>query len=823
MQYPVRFALALATLAALFAPAAHAAVTYCVGTPAELQAALDDAETDGDDSRIDVRAGSYALGSDLRYEPVGEHFLPAGALQIEGGYGPGCAARVDDASATVLHGDGSTALRIYTESSSLMLKTLSFDGASIVAADSVFAEGCFSSHLEFELRRIRVDGGMLAIDGAKCHDTVVRDSLLVNGHSNDGSIPSDASLYAYLVEEDGFGTSSALTLINTTIAEGRAYFDSCCDYRGIAYLYNSVFRASGDEIIARGTNVYARFNRYDGIDFSATSELPAGSLLAGSSDNTTANPDLDAGYRPNPDSPMVNSGTSGVPEGLLSYDVYGGPRVIGPAVDRGALESPVDGSSVYVVTNANASGAGSLAAALDLANDDSGFNRIEFDIPGSCPRRITLAGTLHVRESVEIDATTQPGSAVNTEGLFWNAVPCVILDGAGVVGTGILTDPGLGAGRLVVSGLAFERFATALLLTFGDDDLVYGSQFGGRIGDAGPLLRGNDNAITVAAPATAIVGGSDDALANLVGGSSGAGIVVTGNSDGNQIVNNRIGVDKDVVHDLPNQDGVRVFTTGNHIAGNRISANARDGIVLSGDRAHDNTIRDNTIGGNFADGFLALDGNGRMGVMVDDGAYGNAIGPGNLIARNGDSGVRVTSAAMGRNRIVGNDVGRNGAPGIDLGANGVDDNDFDPLICNVTTGCAGNRGQNYPRFDFAYLFDAGATIYLYVSGRLTTTYSTAPYRIDVYASDDCDVSGHGQGERWLGSRSLVVAMEGICADNNCTATFGFPLDVTGAAIGDAVSATATSPSGDTSEFSECISVEDGQVATDRIFADDFES
>jgi hypothetical protein len=50
-------AIAVALLAlCLFSPGAFATQTCCVGTLAEFQNALDQAEIDNDDSRIDVRA-----------------------------------------------------------------------------------------------------------------------------------------------------------------------------------------------------------------------------------------------------------------------------------------------------------------------------------------------------------------------------------------------------------------------------------------------------------------------------------------------------------------------------------------------------------------------------------------------------------------------------------------------------------------------------------------------------------------------------------------------------------------------------------------------
>jgi len=94
--------------------------------------------------------------------------------------------------------------------------------------------------------------------------------------------------------------------------------------------------------------------------------------------------------------------------------------------------------------------------------------------------------------------------------------------------------------------------------------------------------------------------------------------------------------------------------------------------------------------------------------------------------------------------------------------------------------------------------------------------------VDFYRSAECDVSGHGQGLHWLGSHNVVVENEGFCSAGNCAGSFGFAFVVSGVEEGDAVTATATSPSGDTSEFSECAVVVPGTLVFDRIFADDFD-
>ena len=812
--------------AALLSTPAQAVQTYCVGTPAEFQAALDDAEVDGEDSRIDVRSGTYALSSDLQYIASLGSVMPPGKLTIDGGYGPGCVSQTDNASLTTLQANGNRRLYLSQTWDSVTIKTLSFDGASLVLVDAL-GDTCASADQKIELRRLRVDGGHLALQ-TSCHDITVRDSLLVNGYNDSAGGNADQSLFVFLINYEDLPQAPSLTVINSSVINGRTTLQTGGDAQGIAFLYSSIFVRSGTDIFTEGTSVYARNNRYDGISFQPHSnlgdEIPAGVLLPGSGNNLSVAPDLDANYRPNPGSPMLDSGTATVPGGLASIDIYGADRVIGAQVDRGAIEAPINGSGVYTVTNTNSSGSGSLTDALTLANNDSGYNLIHFNISGTCPRRIDVPTTLTVRDHVLIDGSTQPGSVANTLESGWNAMPCVILDGNGSTGTGLLTGAELNSGgSLNVRGLAFEGFSTAILLTFGNINLVRGSQFGGQVGASGPVLTGNDNAITLAGPDTlTIIGGSDPQQANLIGDSSDAGILITGNSGGNVIVGNRIGIGKTAITTLPNQDGLRIFTPDNIVSGNTISRNSRDGVLLSGANAHDNTIDDNGIGGVASDVF-GVPGNGRMGVMIDNDAHDNTI-ESNYINTNGDSGVRVMSAAGGRNAILANRMAANGAPGIDLLGNDVTPNDPDGIgFCHVENGCAGNGGQNFPVLETAYRFAGQETVYAVIGGHLTTQVSGSAYRIDFYRSTDCDDSGHGQGAHWIGSKNVTVEQQAICqTGNNCTADFGFAKLDAGIEVGDAVSATTTSPGGSTSEFAACVLVEEGTFGNDSIFEDGFD-
>ena len=243
--------------------------------------------------------------------------------------------------------------------------------------------------------------------------------------------------------------------------------------------------------------------------------------------------------------------------------------------------------------------------------------------------------------------------------------------------------------------------------------------------------------------------------------------------------------------------------------------------MLSGSNAHDNTLVGNMLGGSVDSGPFVLAGNGRMGVLLDNDAHDNTIGPDNSIGNNGDSGVRVLTAAGGHNAIIANRIGLNDAPGIDLGANGVTANALDPSFCDLTLGCSGNRGQNFPVIETALRVAPGDLVGLSIAAHITTIYGSAPYRIDFYRSAQCNSSGYGEGAHWIGSVNVVVSNSGFCASNNCRKDFSFgTLDDPGVDAGDAISATATSPGGDTSEFAACVLVEN--AVTDRIFQDDFE-
>ena len=131
------------------------------------------------------------------------------------------------------------------------------------------------------------------------------------------------------------------------------------------------------------------------------------------------------------------------------------------------------------------------------------------------------------------------------------------------------------------------------------------------------------------------------------------------------------------------------------------------------------------------------------------------------------------------NRIVANSIHDNGDPGITLGA------------ANVDVG--------EPTLTEATISGASTTISGTVSSGTTQT-----VHVELFANAECDPSGFGEGETYLGSVTVDLA------DN----TMPFELVTDIPSLGEVITATAThATSESTSEFSNCVTVEAGGGGT----------
>lgn len=353
--------------------------------------------------------------------------------------------------------------------------------------------------------------------------------------------------------------------------------------------------------------------------------------------------------------------------------------------------------------------------------------------------------------------------------------------------------------------------------TAGSGNVISGNSSHGvvlRMGATGNWVQGNRIG-TDASGTTKIGNGGhgvvlDGAPANLIGGTNAvAGNLISGNVYGIQIFNagasnnivqgNRIGTDITGMTGIANSsDGISVGSGGagtvlNTLigggisgAGNLISFNTVVGLYLN--NSSGTQIRGNWFGLR-ADGIGSL-GNVRHNIEVDANVTSTTIGglapeDQNKIAFVQSAlydGVRIRDGALGIS-VLANHFYSNAGLGIDLGVDGVSTNDG----CGDADGGA-NNGQNFPVLTGA-VSDGMATS---VKGSLESAVGKT-YLLQFYASPVTDPSGYGEGQIFLGSANVTLG--GVCSN-----TFNATLP-TGAPAGWVVSATASDPANNTSEFS----------------------
>jgi CSLREA domain-containing protein/uncharacterized repeat protein (TIGR02543 family) len=162
---------------------------------------------------------------------------------------------------------------------------------------------------------------------------------------------------------------------------------------------------------------------------------------------------------------------------------------------------------------------------------------------------------------------------------------------------------------------------------------------------------------------------------------------------------------------------------------------------------------------------------------------GLATGEGNIIAFNGQGGVAIDSTSANI-PILSNSIFANGGLGIDLAADGITFND------PGDTDTGANDQQNFPVLTSVW----GDSNNIYIQGTLDSA-TAGTYKVELFANDQCDESNHGEGQ-------TLVSTEDMMADSSGVTSFEFTL--AGALPRDTlVTASATDPDNNTSEFSEC--------------------
>lgn len=378
----------------------------------------------------------------------------------------------------------------------------------------------------------------------------------------------------------------------------------------------------------------------------------------------------------------------------------------------------------------------SLREAISASNDKVVLGDIvAFDITttdpgyvvGTASWRIQPTSSLPtITDPIVIDGYTQTGATQASAGT--PAVLKVQLSGA-LAGVGV---DGLTAtsSQNVIRGLAISEFQEAgIRLGEGSGSVVAGNYIGTDV--TGALFGNNNYGIIVDGSGSNTIGGTSTADRNVISGNQVSGVwILNAGATGNRVLGNYIGVEADGSSAHGNiSHGVHIEATSTSVGGNTPSA-------------------------------------------------------GNVIAHNLGDGVYVESGA--KNSILGNSIFSNAGLGIDLGANGVNDNDFDD------SDSGANGLQNFPTT--TRVLPGSVTIRGIFTGAAST-----PFRLVFFSNASCDGSGHGQGATFLGATTVTTSGANIAIYE-----VTFPTSISS---GDSITGTATDPDGNTSEFSRCFTAD----------------
>jgi hypothetical protein len=424
----------------------------------------------------------------------------------------------------------------------------------------------------------------------------------------------------------------------------------------------------------------------------------------------------------------------------------------------------------------------SLAGGTDLgngniisANEDDGV-------------RVTSGAVLVQGNHIGTDITGTADLGNGRNGVYVLAAGSIQIGGS---------DPGA---KNVISG---NQLVGVKIEDGSDDVALYGNYIGTDAAGAAPIK--NVKAGVAVGGTNIRIGAAFDGGRNIISGNGGPGIAVVSTASAVTIQNNYIGTDVSGTAAVGNTNGIEVSSNASglniliggspYTEGNLISGNQELGVLL-GQGA---TVHGNWIGTLPEDGLGAL-GNGTDGILVKgpDNEIGG-FGFFNTIAFNGGHGVAVISesGSATKNSILMNSIHDNGGLGIAIDEGAVIPNDSqDP-------DAGDNNRQNYPLLTSA-VADPVA-IQTTFTGKLNSTPGTV-FTVEFFSNASCDPSGYGEGHRWVKRITVTTDVSG-----NAALLAVFPSTIFDTA--NFITATATDPAGNTSEFSNCIQVTEAASIT----------
>jgi titin len=393
---------------------------------------------------------------------------------------------------------------------------------------------------------------------------------------------------------------------------------------------------NGVEITGSGTNANLVAGNFIGTDSTGSHAVPNVDgvvIQSGASKNTiggtsTASRNVISGNSWD-GVHIVNSGTTG--------NVVEGNYIGVTASGSAGLGNGASGVAVFAVASNNVIGGTATGCANVISS--SGVYGVYISDAGTTGNLVegndigTDASGLHALGNGSVGVYIQAGASSNTVGGSTAGAANLISGNAG-------------------SGVRITGTGTS-------NNLVEGNDVGTFAGGGGPLANGGYGAQVDSGASSNTVGGTTVGTRNVISGNGASGVQIAGSgTTGNVVEGNYIGVDSTGEFRVGNAvDGVDIGggASSNVIGGtttsarNIISANAYEGVWITGSGTSLNLVEGNYIGTDFS-GTSAL-GNAINGIQVDSGASDDTIGgttvaDGNLIDYNGQNGVGIGGPAF---------------------------------------------------------------------------------------------------------------------------------------------------------------------------------
>ncbi|EMI55521.1 Cadherin domain protein, partial [Rhodopirellula sallentina SM41] len=715
---------------------------------------------------------------------------------------------------------------------------------STVKGGGIFNEGTAI------LERVTMSGNAAGSGGAIYNDTLPSLSLTNVTISGNTAASSGGAIY---------NNNSTLTIVNSTITLNNADSGGGLRMQGATSptLLNTI--VAGNSVASANADIEGTISS---LGNNLIGDTTGGSGFVGSDlTNVSASLEVLADNGGYVQTHALTAGSlahnAGAVSGASATDGRNVARDASP--DIGAFEAA---GTTFTVTNTADSGAGSLRQAILDANASVGADTIEFNISGTGVHVIAPTSVLPtITEAVTIDATTDDSFAANGNrpAIVLSGVDSVGGSGDGLTLSG--TSDGSTIRGLIIRQWSGDGIEIQI---GSDNNLIVGNYIGqlDNTGTSGGGGTGNGGNGIVVYGASNQIGGATSADQNILSGNTSAGVYITGSSaTDNDVIGNLIGVDSSGVTALGNSvagvlinAGANGNTIGGEGLGNVISGNT-NGVQIFDGGTSSNTVQGNFIGVD-ATATVAV-GNTAQGIQIGSGASNNQIGgdsaaKANVIGGNGTSGIEITDAGTSSNHVQGNYIGTNSAGSLDLGnaihgmriqssamdnvIGGTEVGEGNVIAFNTThgvsivSGATGNAllgNSIYDNDDLAIdLNDDAVSVndtddvdsgpnnllnYPIITSvvqngadleiEFSVDLSSGSYRIEFFENPSgVGVDGHGEGETYLGTTTIVTSS--VSGGEQFTAT------LTGVTATSIVGVTATATEdrgggyyGSTSEFS----------------------